>query len=164
MNKLKFLKEDEKQVILLESNCVVESEDYHEIFKFQFCSKHSFKFINSDGREFFSSPIVKSEIREHVVEQFKTMIDAIKSQNKILLYVRMNVKTQEKFRIYYSYEVMYVPKNLTKEDRQVGKIVGSISGIKIVADESVSDDCVIPVIRYTSSFSKSKLIQIMRGD
>jgi hypothetical protein len=97
--------------------------------------------------------IVKSEINESVIRQLKDMISIVKKTEE-LLYLKMNKSTNNKFRIYYCYEASYPPRQLTKEDKEAGKIIGSIMGIKIVQDESMENDFVLPVVRSTTVKSK----------
>jgi hypothetical protein len=169
MNKFKFIADNKivDNINEIKSNrfCI----DYKKNFKFVFASG-TYPFENivqerdedvvrsdyRDGLQRASSlggQIVKSDINESVTRQLKEMI-AIVRKNETLLYLRMNKATNNKFRMYYCYEASYPPRQLTVEDREVGKIIGSIMGVKIAQDESVENDIVIPMVKSASSKTK----------
>jgi hypothetical protein len=99
------------------------------------------------------SMVDKSDIRQSVTKQLKEMILIVRSKNEFL-YLKMSKATKDKFRMYYSYEVSYPPKILSDEDKEVGKIVGSIMGLKIIQDDSLGQDIVQPVVRVDTIKSK----------
>jgi hypothetical protein len=90
--------------------------------------------------------IDKTAIQENVAKQLKSMKSEITSCGETLLYFRMNKATKNLFRMYHSYEVDLVPKNLNNIDKTIGKIVGNIEGIKIIQDESIQTYRVQPVV------------------
>ena len=122
----------------------ISCRDYSKSFVFKFDSNSENKDIVS-----FSSKrgmIVKSEIQDNVGKQLKKMFKTVKDENEKLLYLKMNKETKDLFRVYFSYEVSYVPRNLTVADKQIGKIVGSILGFKIVQDDLLAINEVLPVV------------------
>lgn len=100
--------------------------------------------------------IVKSDIQNAVIKQLKNMLNEVKDYGEQILYLTMNKNTKNFFRMYYSYEVDYIPKNLSNEDKQVGKIVGSIMGVKIFINDCIGDYVVKPIVRnnLVKKFSK----------
>ena len=122
----------------------ISCRDYSKSFVFKFDSNSENKDVVS-----FSSKrgmIVKSEIQDNVGKQLKKMFKTVKDENEKLLYLKMNKETKDLFRVYFSYEVSYVPRNLTVADKQIGKIVGSILGFKIVQDDLLAINEVLPVV------------------
>jgi hypothetical protein len=97
-----------------------------------------------------TGPIVKSDIRENVTKQLKSMFEQIQNRNEELLYLKMHKTTRDAFRIYFSYEVSYIPKNISDEDKLVGKVLGCIYGVKIIEDSSLNYAVVQPVINAMS--------------
>lgn len=97
-----------------------------------------------------TGPIVKSDIRENVTKQLKSMFEQIQNSNEELLYLKMHKATRDAFRIYFSYEVSYIPKNISDEDRLVGKVLGCIYGVKIIEDSSLKYAIVQPVVNAVS--------------
>jgi hypothetical protein len=164
MNKFDFIA-GKKQIITetqTRSNCGF-CKDYHRKFCFKFnAENHSFgnNIIRESQRDDYDDNVYvatgilsrshgmidKTEINENVSKQLKEMISIVK-KDEDLLYVKMNKTTKDKFRIYYSYEVSYPPRQLSNEDKEIGNIVGSIMGMKIIQDESIQQDTVIPVVR-----------------
>jgi hypothetical protein len=99
-----------------------------------------------------SGPIDRSAINENLKKQFEELTKSIKEDKNELLYWKMNINTKNKLKTFYSYEVNFIPKNLSDEDLKVGKIVGSIHGIKIVLDDTLENFVIVPLIR--ASYSK----------
>ncbi len=109
--------------------------------------RHTGQFERSDhGNYRLPGQIIKTDIQESVARQLKEMISIVR-KNEELIYVKMNKTTKDKFRIYYNYEVSYPPRQQTEEDREVGGVVGCIMGIKIIQDNSLNVDIVVPVVR-----------------
>jgi hypothetical protein len=135
------------------SDCV--SIDEYNHFKLIFESDGDSNVVY-EGRR--TQPIVRSEIQESIKIQLKNIIDEIKDNGKELLYFKMNQATKNRLRTFYSYEVSFVPKNLTEQDKKVGKIVGTIAGIKIVEDQSIEGMIIIPLIKTRKEISKRKFL------
>ena len=108
-----------------------------------------------------SGHIVKSDIKENVLKQIKEMMGIIKKSGKELLCFKMNSSTKTKFRMYHNYEVDHIPKSTSFEN--VGNIVGCLLGVKIVQDEKIKDDVVLPLIKaeINSSTLRQKLNKIL---
>lgn len=108
-----------------------------------------------------SGQIVKSDIKESVVIQLKKMFNDIKNDNKQLVCLKMNKGTQNKFRTSYSYEVSYVPKD---SDQSMGKVIGSIMGVKIVEDATLDKNVVMPIVKNIArKTERSKFYKIFQN-
>lgn len=130
--------------------------DFDKLFEFDFSSRNessrNIDVIGSDEefhmrRAYATTSIVKSEIQEKVLKQIKGMFDEIKQQNEEVLYVKMSTQTKNLFRIYYSYDVDSLLKDLTEEDRQIKNLHGRLLCKKIILDESIEIKKVLPVVR-----------------
>lgn len=101
--------------------------------------------------------IVKSEIEEGLRNQLKAICDDVVSTNNEILYFKMSAITQNKLRIFYSYEVSNLPKQnvLTDQDKKMGKIVGYLNGIKIILDEDLKNNVIVPLVK-SSHLYKTK--------
>ena len=172
MNKFDFIVEQPKFVEEVQE--VGFCKEYRRNFSFSFVAEvigakvgnivSDFSRVSSDEEEM--SPrtssygtVIKSEICQNVFNQLKLMFKQIKSDDEQMLYLKMSKATKDKFRIYYSYEVSYPPREVSDEDRQVGKIVGSIMGVKIIQSEDVKQDEVIPMVRTQTI--KSKIARVL---
>jgi hypothetical protein len=180
-NKFKILFNSKKTEHISQSECRCLNEDFHRSFIFVFAAGNNDAFKNvvrenleeyeASGfgdrprreitRSFSPVPgqIVKSDIIASVHSQLKDMVEIIKKENKLLLYLKMSKETQDRFRTNYSYEVSYPPRDLTDYDRSIGKILGCIWGMKIVQDNSLKLCEVQPIVRAIGS-SKSKFQKI----
>jgi hypothetical protein len=173
VNKFKFLVEQLK-VVGHEIRELGFCKEYKQNFVFSFAAEEDMKIsvnvvngfsrigdeveMDMQPRSWKTGAIDKSEICKNVFRQLKLMFEQIKKDNEQLIYLKMSKATKDKFRIYYSYEVSYPPRELSDEDREVGKIVGSMMGVKIVQSEEVKQDVVIPIIRCKTI--KSKIVRI----
>lgn len=153
MNKFRFLLEQESLTADVVAQHIIPYKDFHKIYDFQFVSEENtvrdlrYDLITGEPYERRGPGMIdKSAIQENVAKQLKTMKSEIASCGETLLYLRMNKVTKNLFRMYHSYEVDLVPKNLNNIDKTVGKIVGNIVGIKIVQDESIKTYRVQPVV------------------
>ena len=121
----------------------------------QVVSRNNLSSSNWSGR------IVKSDIKESVVFQLKSLFNDIKKDNKQLVCLKMNKNTQNKFRTCYSYEVSYVPKD---SDQSMGKVIGSIMGVKIVEDASLDKNIVMPIVKNViRKTERSKFYKIFQN-
>jgi hypothetical protein len=176
LNKFSFIAGNQKQTQKNVEDILVEPtltfcKDYKKSFTFTFLAgNYPFENVVREtdvedhfAREFsrssgFGLQIVKSDINDSVTRQIKEMIAIVRKTDE-LLYLRMNKETKNKFRMYYNYEVSYPPRNLTAEDKQVGKIVGSIMGVKIIEDNSTQTNVVRPVVRHSAKLKFSKIFK-----
>jgi len=134
-------------------------KDFCKNFVFRFTAKEQQLESLRDGVEGVSrrAPgmiVIKSDIKENVVRQLKSMKTEVAGQGEELLYLRMNGTTKNMFRMYFSYEVDYQVKNLSDIDKEAGKVTGSVMGIKIIQDESLKDSVVWPVVRAKVTSNK----------
>ena len=158
MNKFDFvINQKIKTNIVLDERSF--SKDFLGQIRFNFTSnKENNDIIDfNDNRAGLTGRIVKSEIKENVIEQLKLIKERVKSSGEELLYFKMNENTKRKFRMFYSYEVDSIPRNLNNEDKKIGKIIGNIMGIKIVRDNSLEDDFIQLVVSVNN---KSKFDKI----
>jgi hypothetical protein len=159
MSKFDFLI-DEKQIETQQYNVVFELfyKDFYRSFSFRFCSKENFRredlvvdenFFKEDSfSRSIGGRIVKTDIQDSVAEQLRSMFEIVGKKREELLYLKMSKETQSLFRVYFSYEVSYPPKNLSEEDRKVqGRFIGSILGYKVLQDQTLKEREVQPVVR-----------------
>lgn len=153
MNKFRFLLEQQKLSSDVVLQNVIPYKDFSKTYDFQFVSSENtvrdlrYDLITGEPYERRSPGMIdKTAIQKNVAKQLKAMKSEIASCGEILLYFRMNKTTKNLFRMYHSYEVDLVPKNLNNIDRTVGKIVGNIEGIKIIQDENIQTYRVQPVV------------------
>ena len=155
MNKFRFLLQQEKITSDVISQHIVSYKDFSKFYDFQFVSSEDtirdlrYDLITGEPHESRSrgpGMIDKTAIQANVAKQIKSMKSEIASYGETLLYFRMNKATKNLFRMYHSYEVDLVPKNLNNIDKTVGKIVGNIEGVKIIQDEDIRTYRVQPVV------------------
>lgn len=153
MNKFSFLLEQQKLASDVVSQHFVSYKDFHKSYNFQFVSSDShirdlrYDLVTGESYERRGTGMIdKTAIQENVAKQLKSMKSEIANCGETLLYLCMNKATKNLFRMYHSYEVDLVPKNLTQLDKTIGKVIGSIEGIKIIQDESVQTYSVLPIV------------------
>jgi len=161
MSKFDFLMN--KRFVEVQQNVVsgVFYKDFYRSFSFRFCAQESFKsedlivdenFFREDSfKSSTGGRIVKSDIQENVAMQLSSMFEIVKKKREDLLYLKMSKETQSLFRVYFSYEVSYPPRNLSEEDKKVqGRFIGSILGYKVLQEQSLKEREVQPVVRVSS--------------
>ncbi|MDD5649620.1 MAG: hypothetical protein PHF86_04270 [Candidatus Nanoarchaeia archaeon] len=164
MNKFDFVIKDHLETQKSTLSNVLFYKDFRKTFEFYFIEQEDLnsRDIISDRHDGLqrttrtSGRIVKSDIQSHVIKQLQNMFKEIKDTGEEILCITMNKNTKNLLRIYYSYEVDHIPRNLTDEEKQIGKIVGSVMGVKIVLDNSLSDHIIRPLVRINvvKKFSK----------
>lgn len=107
--------------------------------------------VEDETRLYSSGRIVKSEIREKVTNQLKRMLDIVKEKHEEMLCLKMSKETRDLLRIYFSYEVCYIPKNLPDEMLPPGSVIGCIYGFRIIQDENLIKGIIQPVIKKKTS-------------
>lgn len=130
MSKYKFISKEK-------SICKLKDKKIEEDISFQECGVIKLKFNNN-------SPVIKTQIQENLKKQLKKLLASFSEERLDVQYFKVNQNTKNKLRIFYSYEIDYVPKDL-KENRIIGKVIGVLMGIKIVLDDRLNDNEIVPI-------------------
>ena len=107
----------------------------------------------------FRSSIVgrldKSEIIESVETQLRHMFKKIQESGDKIVCLKMNIKTRDKFRVFFSYDVETIQKS---DNHSIGNVIGSIQGVKIVQDDELEVCKVQPIVENKNIRSKIDMI------
>jgi hypothetical protein len=157
--KFKFI---QTSTIVVDENVEKKNVIFYDEYDFKLIFEsevdNSVIFDDYDGPRLRSKPIIRSEIQESIKKQLNDKLKEIKLEKLDIRYVKMNKETHNRLRTFYSYEVSYVPKNLSIEDKRMGKIIGTLMGIKVVEDSSINGTRIVFLVKKEKTMTKQKFL------